>query len=123
MPRDAKRLLEMRREATGEGPKPQGTSVGFGQYHYRYESGREGDAQPQRFAPRKQAPPSTCPDGIGSHEAALASLGPHTARGWLRLPPGSGRLDLNVLKHIVRRSYQTLTRDTYGLRARQGRQN
>lgn len=53
--RDARRLIELMREATGEQPQLQGTIVGFGQYQYRYASGREGHAAAAGFAPRKQA--------------------------------------------------------------------
>jgi hypothetical protein len=42
--RDCRRVLEIMRSVTGEEPKLWGASmVGFGSYHYRYESGREGD--------------------------------------------------------------------------------
>lgn len=73
------------------------------------------------FAPRRQTSTDHLSDGIGSHEAELAKLGPHTA--------GAGCIylkdldDIDVLKHILRRSYQTLTRDSYSLRARYDRQN
>jgi hypothetical protein len=41
---DAKALVKLMQSATGERPKMWGPSiVGFGSYHYRYESGREGD--------------------------------------------------------------------------------
>ena len=52
--RDGLRLLEMMKEITGEQPEMWGpTIVGFGQYHYRYASGREGDAAAVGFSPRK----------------------------------------------------------------------
>lgn len=121
--RDAKLLLELMREVTGEEPKLQGTIVGFGQYHYRYESGREGDAPAAAFAPRKQASVVYLSDGIGSHEADLARLGPHTAGVGCIYLKDLDDIDFDVLTSIVRRSYQSLARDTYGLRARQGRQD
>ena len=51
---DSHELVKMFRDITGEPPKMWGPSiVGFGKYHYVYESGREGDAPLQGFSPRK----------------------------------------------------------------------
>jgi hypothetical protein len=51
---DCCRLLEIMQNATGEEPKIWGGSmVGFGTYHYRYDSGREGDWFLTGFSPRK----------------------------------------------------------------------
>ena len=121
--RDARRLLELMREVTGEEPALQGTIIGFGQYHYRYQSGREGDAPAAAFAPRKQATTVYLSDGIGSHENELARLGPHTAGVGCIYLKDLDDIDLDILKNIVRHSYQNLTRDIYGLRAREGHQN
>jgi len=52
--KDSKELIAMMRTITGEPPKMWGPSiVGFGQYHYVYESGREGDSCLTGFSPRK----------------------------------------------------------------------
>lgn len=51
---DAERLVRIFEEVTGFAPTMWGGSIiGFGQYHYRYESGREGDFLATGFAPRK----------------------------------------------------------------------
>ncbi|WP_199035622.1 DUF1801 domain-containing protein [Glycomyces salinus] len=53
---DAVRLVEIMREATGVEPEIwPGNIIGFGSYHYRYESGREGDTVKVGFAPRASA--------------------------------------------------------------------
>lgn len=53
---DAKQLLNIMREVTGVEPVMWGASlIGFGSYHYRYESGREGDALKVGFSPRSTA--------------------------------------------------------------------
>ena len=53
---DARAVLELMREVTGEEPRMWGPSiVGFGEYHYEYESGREGDWFLAGFAPRKSS--------------------------------------------------------------------
>lgn len=52
---DARKVAAMMRNATGRRAKLWGTSiVGFGTYHYKYESGREGDWILVGFSPRKQ---------------------------------------------------------------------
>ena len=49
-------VLKLMEEVTGEPAEMWGTSiVGFGSYHYRYESGREGDFMLAGFSPRKQS--------------------------------------------------------------------
>src|SRR5262247_424961 len=53
---DAKALIKLMQSATGEKPKMWGPSIiGFGSYHYTYESGREGDMPVVGFSPRKVA--------------------------------------------------------------------
>lgn len=53
---DCQRIAELIQEETGLKPKMWGPSiVGFGSYHYRYESGREGDAPLIGFSPRSKA--------------------------------------------------------------------
>ncbi|HZW42142.1 MAG TPA: DUF1801 domain-containing protein, partial [Agromyces sp.] len=77
--RDADTLLALMERATGEAAYMWGSSiVGFGEYHYQYASGREGDAPAAAFSPRKAASTVYLADGIGAHEQALAGLGPHT---------------------------------------------
>ena len=52
---DARRLAAIMQEITGEPPVLWGTSIiGFGTYHYRYASGREGDSPLASFSPRRQ---------------------------------------------------------------------
>lgn len=52
---DCKVLVKMMQDASGEKPAMWGPSiVGFGSYHYRYASGREGDAPIVSFSPRRQ---------------------------------------------------------------------
>ena len=119
--RDAVTLLELMRRVTGAEPRMFGTSiVSFGEYHYKYASGTEGDAPAAAFAPRKSASVVYLNDGIAAHEELLGRLGPHrTGVGCLYLKDLEA-VDLEVLEEIVRRSYATLTSDTYGRRAAEG---
>ncbi len=53
---DAKKLASMMRRVTGKRAKMWGSSiVGYGTYHYKYDSGREGDFMLTGYSPRKQA--------------------------------------------------------------------
>mgnify|MGYP002624099720 FL=1 len=53
---DSFRLIELLREWSGFEPKMWGpTIIGFGSYHYKYDSGHEGDAPSLSFSPRKTA--------------------------------------------------------------------
>src|ERR1017187_3836283 len=77
--RDAKVLVKLMQSATGEKPKMWGPSiVGFGSYHYRYDSGREGDMPLAGFSPRKAATVLYGLMGSDESEALLAKLGKHT---------------------------------------------
>jgi hypothetical protein len=74
---DAKALVNLMREATGEPPKMWGPSIiGFGTVHYKYESGREGDMPLAGFSPRK--PATVIYLLTGGSETLLAKLGKHT---------------------------------------------
>ncbi|GGU12573.1 DUF1801 domain-containing protein [Nocardioides albus] len=115
---DAKTLLDLLRRATGVEPRMFGTAiVGFGEYHYKYASGTEGDAPAASFSPRKAASVVYLNDGISTHEELLARLGPHTTGVGCLYLKDMAAVDLNVLEEIVSRSYATLTSGTYGSRA------
>ena len=119
--RDAETLLELMARATGESPQVYyGTGIGYGQYHYKYKSGREGDTAAAGFAPRKAATVVYLVDGIGWYEEQLKQLGPHTSGVVCLYIKDLEKIDLSVLEAIVTESYRALTTDTYGLRAREG---
>jgi len=79
---DGLRVLEIMREITGEEPRMWGPSmVGFGQYKYRYESGREGMALRLGFSPRK-ASLVLYVQGLGADFKPLVdAIGPHKLSG------------------------------------------
>lgn len=118
--RDAEVLLHLMGDITGERPALHGTIVGFGTYHYKYASGREGDADAAAFAPRKGAMVVYLMDGIASHASDLERLGPHTSGVGCLYLKDLDSVDLGVLERILRRSYATLTSGTYGSRAGEG---
>jgi Domain of unknown function (DU1801) len=118
--RDAQTLLELMARVTGEAPRPWGSVIGFGQYHYKYASGREGDAPAAAFAPRKAATTIYLPDGIGRYDERLKQLGPHTTGVGCLYIKDLDKIDIIILEAIVAESYRTMTAGTYGLRAREG---
>lgn len=103
---DAMTLLEMMEKVTGESPKMWGpTIVGFGQYHYKYESGREGDFLAVGFSPRKAAMTVYFADGVSQHEALLQQLGPYkVGKGCLYIKHLSD-IDPTVLEQMIKASY------------------
>lgn len=109
---DCRELLETLREICGCGPVMWGNMVGFGTYHYRYASGREGDFFITGFAPRKSALTVYIMPGFDDFAEQLERLGPHkTGRSCLYLK----RLDdvnRDVLRGLVRRSVEVM-RDRY----------
>lgn len=119
--RDAETLLALMERATGEPARMWGSSIlGFGEYHYKYASGREGDAAAAGFSPRRAASTIYLADGIGAHSELLAKLGPHTTGVGCLYLKDLEQIDLGVLERVVRDSYTTVTAGEWGQRAREG---
>ena len=73
---DAKAIAAMMERLSREPPRMWGPSIiGFGRYHYKYESGREGDSLRIGFSPRKGQTVLYIADGFAVHEAIMARLG------------------------------------------------
>ena len=103
--KDSWDLLALMSEITGSEAKIWGSSmVGFGQYHYRYESGREGDFFITGFSPRKTALAVYIMPGFDGYQEQLAKLGPYkTGKSCLYLKNLDG-VDRGVLEEIIRDS-------------------
>jgi len=96
--KDAKALVKLMQGAAGEKPKMWGPSiVGFGSYHYTYDSGREGDMPVVGFSPRKAA---TVLYGLSEAEALLPKLGKHTR--------GKGCVYIKKLADVDQKVLQTM---------------
>ncbi len=75
---DAETLIEMMASASGHPPRMWGPSIiGFGSYHYKYDSGREGDSLRIGFSPRKGQTVVYLIDGYDDRADQLARLGKH----------------------------------------------
>jgi hypothetical protein len=99
---DAKALVKLMQRASGEKAMMWGPSiVGFGSYHYKYESGREGDMPLVGFSPRKAATVLYGLMGAAASEALLGKLGKHTTgKGCLYIKK-LGDVDQEVLEALV----------------------
>ena len=108
---DAFALLDIMKQVTKTEPQMWGSSiVGFGSFHYKYASGREGDMPLVGFSPRKQNLTLYIRGGLESYAALLAKLGKHTTgKGCLYLK----RLDevhLPTLKKLIQQSFKHIAR-------------
>lgn len=107
---DAETLLELMRDVTGQEPVMWGPSIiGFGSYHYKYASGREGDAAAVGFSPRKgnlalyglTYAPEAGPllQRLGKHKTSVACLYVNKLAD----------VDIAVLKELIALGYRTIT--------------
>jgi len=111
---DSFKILQMMQEVTGEEPKMWGDSIiGFGEYHYRYASGREGNAPLVGFSPRKQNLTlylMGCyinPDDK-QYDQLFQQLGKHkTGKSCLYVNKLSD-VDISVLEQLITRSFEDM---------------
>jgi hypothetical protein len=99
---DAKALIKLMQGAGGEKPRMWGPAiVGFGSYHYKYESGREGDMPVVAFSPRKGATVLYGLTGSDEAKALLAKLGKHsTGKGCLYIKKLAD-VDPQILERLI----------------------
>src|SRR5437870_5024778 len=108
---DALRVLEIMKEVTGKPPRMWGpTMVGFGEYHYVYASGHEGDTFLTGFSPRKGALTLYFMAGLEERFAAqLKKLGNvKTSKGCLYIKKLAD-VDLAVLREMIKENVAHLT--------------
>lgn len=109
MRRDARAVLKLMRDVTGERPAMWGSSmVGFGSYHYKYASGQEGDWPLAAFSPRKANLTLYLMPGFEGHAELLGKLGRHkTGKSCLYLKTLDD-VHLPTLKALVRQSVRRM---------------
>ncbi len=102
---DCKAIAAMMRKATGKRAKMWGSSmVGYGSYHYKYASGREGDYFLTGFSPRKQATSVYIMAGFSGYDALMKKLGKYkTGKSCLYIKKLSD-VDEKVLEQLIRKS-------------------
>ena len=110
---DCHALVAVLERVSGEPAVMWGPSIiGFGSYHYRYASGREGDAAVVGFSPRVGKLSLYLNDGTDQHAEALARLGRHSVTKACLHLKRLADVDLEVLAQIVQASYEN-TRDAH----------
>ena len=106
---DAKALLAMMKRITGEKPKMWGPSmVGFGRYHYKYDSGREGDMLRTGFSPRKANLVVYIMPGFKSYGTLLKRLGKHKTGASCLYINKLADVDLSVLEKLIADGYAAM---------------
>lgn len=112
---DVRKVAAMMRKATGKRAKMWGSSiVGYGTYHYKYASGREGDFMVTGFSPRKQALTVYIMAGFSKYDSLMKKLGKYkTGKSCLYIKRLSD-VDEAVLQQLIdesvkymRKNYET----------------
>ena len=111
---DCLAVLRIMKRITKAQPKMWGPSiVGFGSYHYKYDSGREGDWFLTGFAPRKQDLTLYLMSGFGGHEKLMSRLGKYKTGKSCLYVKRLADIDLAVLEQLVSASVKH-TKQMYG---------
>lgn len=112
--KEAKQVLKLVKAITGVKPKMWGPSIiGFGTYHYKYDSGREGDMPKIGFSPRKSALTIYIMPGFPRFKELMSKLGKHkTGKACLYINKLDD-VDLDVLKQLITESWDYMT-NKYG---------
>lgn len=99
---DSYTLINIMRDMTGHEPYMWGPAIiGFGNYHYKYESGREGDAPIAGFSPRKAAFSLYFEAEFPGRKELLARLGKHKEAVACVYVKKLADIDLEVLKKMI----------------------
>lgn len=102
---DCFRLLELFGQWTNETPKMWGQSiVGFGSYHYKYDSGREGDWFLTGFSPRKQNLTIYITAGFKEYDEIMKELGKYKTGSSCLYVKKLSDIDIDKLKILVEKS-------------------
>ena len=112
-------IAEIMEEITGEKPKMWGPSiVGFGTYHYKYASGREGDWPITGFSPRKKDLTVYIMMGFEKHDELMKKLGRHSVGKSCLYIKRLADIDVPILKKLIKTSVKELKAYTKTQRAK-----
>jgi hypothetical protein len=102
---DSRVLVKIMSKIAGAKPKMWGPSIiGFGTYHYKYDSGHEGDAPVAGFSPRKAALTVYIMRGFAKDDDLIAKLGKHKATKGCLYIKKLDDVDVKVLEELVKQS-------------------
>jgi hypothetical protein len=106
---DSFELVKIMQKESGFEPRMWGPSIiGFGSYHYKYDSGHEGDAPLVAFSPRKAAISLYCYATTENKEELLSKLGKHKAsKGCIYIKKLTD-IDTEILKKMISFSIENL---------------
>jgi len=112
---DSFTILELMQQVTGKEPEMWGDSiVGFGSYHYKYASGREGDWFVTGFSPRKQNLTLYIMAGFDEYDQLLSKLGKHSIGKSCLYIKKVEDVDMDVLKELVKKSVEHMEKSNAG---------
>lgn len=102
---DSYSLIELMKDVTGCEPTMWGPSIiGFDQYHYKYDSGREGDFLKVGFSPRKRELSIYIMSGFKKHNELMKKLGKHRTGKSCLYVKKLDEIDMKVLRELVEES-------------------
>jgi len=105
---DCKALVKIMEEESAYKATLHGSIIGFGRYHYKYESGREGDSSVVAFSPRAQNITLYIMPGFSDYRKELEKLGKaKTAKSCLYINKLAD-IDEKVLRKIIKHSVKTM---------------
>lgn len=112
---DCRAVVGLMADVTGEPPAMWGDSIiGFGSYHYKYPTGREGEWMAVGVSPRKQSLTVYVMTGFERHAALMAKLGRYaTGKSCLYIKKLED-VDTSVLRELVRDSFEQVSKGQYG---------
>lgn len=110
---DCKEIISLMKRITRSEPRMWGPGIlGFGSYHYKYESGHEGDAPLVGLSPRKQNITIYLSAGFSEREKLMTKLGKHkTGKGCLYIKKLED-VDVKILQKLIEESVSFL-KSTY----------
>jgi len=85
-----------------------GNMIGFGSYHYKYDSGREGDMFATGFAIRKSGPTIYIMPGYEDYADMLKNIGPHKLGKSCLYVKNLEKIDLKVLQKLIKAGLKDL---------------
>lgn len=106
---DSQALLAMMQHISGHKPKLWNVgAIGFDSYHYKYDSGREGDSLVIGFYPRKGKITVYLMDGTARYSKLLTKLGKHATTGYCLYIKRLSDINLSILEQILQKSYENI---------------
>lgn len=109
--KDSQTLIKMMQKISGKPPVMWEPSIiGFGQLHYKYESGREGDMPQLGFSPRKGKLSLYITDNAEKYPEIRARLGKHKISKACIYINKLSDVDINILEELIHTAYQDTSR-------------